>query len=136
VVTQLRQGVAIVRTPRRYARTVLAPQLVAWLCRIGVVLCLLAAFGLPATVPVALLVVVLGGLSAAVPGAPGGLGTQQLLLVYALREVASAAAVMTFSLGMQAGITLVNTMVGLSAAMLVFRTRRPLAALRALRPRS
>jgi uncharacterized membrane protein YbhN (UPF0104 family) len=135
VVVQLRQGVAILRTPRRYARAVLAPQLAAWLCRIGVVLCLLAAFGLPATVPVALLVIVLGGLSTAVPGAPGGLGTQQLLLVYALRGVASTATVVTFSLGMQAGITLVNTLVGLAAAMLVLRTRRPLAALRTLRAR-
>jgi hypothetical protein len=37
---------------------------------------------------------------------------------------------------MQAGITLVNTLVGLTAAMLVLRTRRPLAALRTLRARS
>jgi len=136
VPAQLRQGVAVVRTPRRYLRAVLAPQLAAWLCRIGVVLCLLAAFGLPATLSVALLVIVLGGLSAAVPGAPGGLGAQQLVLAYALREIATAAAIVTFSLGMQAGITLVNTIVGLLAAMLVFRTHRPLAALRALRERA
>jgi uncharacterized membrane protein YbhN (UPF0104 family) len=133
--TQFARGVAVLRTPRRYVRTVMAPQLAAWLCRIGVVLCLLAAFGLPATVPVALLVIVLGSVSTAVPAAPGGLGTQQLLLVYALREVASGATILTFSLGMQAGITAVNTVVGLTAAMLVFRTRRPLAALRTLRAR-
>ena len=131
--TQLREGVAVFRTPRRYVRAVLVPQLAAWLCRVGVVLCLLAAFGLPATVPVALLVIVLGGVSTAVPGAPGGLGTQQLLLVYALREVASAATVATFSLGMQAGITVVNALVGLVAAMFVFRTHRPVAAIRTLR---
>ena len=135
VTTQLRQGVAVVRTPRRYARTVMMPQLAAWLCRVGVVLCLLAAFGLPATVPVALLVIVLGGVSTAVPGAPGGLGTQQLLLVYALREIASAATVVTFSLGMQAGLTVINALVGLAAAMFVFRTHRPVAAIRALRSR-
>jgi uncharacterized membrane protein YbhN (UPF0104 family) len=133
VVAQLRQGVAVLRTPRRYVSGVAAPQLAAWLCRVGVVMCLLAAFGLPATLSVALLVIVLGGLSTAVPGAPGGLGTQQIVLVYALREIASTTTVVTFSLGMQAGITLVNTLVALLAAMLVLRTHRPLAALRELR---
>jgi uncharacterized membrane protein YbhN (UPF0104 family) len=106
------------------------PQLGAWSCRIGVVLCLLAAFELPATVPVALLVIVLGGLATAVPAAPGGLGTQQLLLVYALHETASAANVLSFSLGMQAGVTVMNMRVGLAAAMLAFRTLRPVAAIR------
>jgi uncharacterized membrane protein YbhN (UPF0104 family) len=136
VVAQLRQGVAVLRTPKRYVRGVAAPQLAAWLCRVGVVMCLLAAFGLPATLSVALLVIVLGGLSTAVPGAPGGLGTQQIVLVYALREIASTTTVVTFSLGMQAGITLVNTLVALLAAMLVLRTHRPLAALRELRGRA
>jgi hypothetical protein len=32
------------------------PQLAAWCCRVGVVRCLLAAFGLPATVVIAALV--------------------------------------------------------------------------------
>lgn len=127
---QLSQGVTVLRTPGRYIRGVALPQLGAWLCRVGVVLFLLAAFGLPATVPVALLVIVLGGLSTAIPGAPGGLGTQQLLLVYALRETASAASVLSFSLGMQAGVTVMNTLLGLAAAMLVFRTLRPVAAIR------
>jgi hypothetical protein len=83
-----------------------------------------------ATIPVTLLVIVLGGLSTAVPATPGGLGTQQVLLVYALRETASAAVVLSFSLGMQAGVTIMNTLIGLAAAMLVFRTFRPLAAVR------
>ena len=127
---QLLQGVTVLRRPGPYVRGVALPQLGAWLCRVGVVLFLLAAFGLPATVPVALLVIVLGGVSTAVPGAPGGLGTQQLLLVYALRETASAATVLSFSIGMQAGVTVINTLIGLSAAMLIFRTVRPIAAVR------
>lgn len=129
--TQVRQGVAVLRTPGRYVRMVALPQLGAWLCRVGVVLSLLAAFDMPATLPVALLVIALGGVSTMVPGAPGGLGAQQLLLVYALRETASAATVLSFSIGMQAGVTVMNTLVGLAAAMLVFRTYRPVAAIRA-----
>ena len=129
--SQARLGFSVLRTPGRYVRAVALPQLGAWTCRVGVVLSLLAAFGLPATVPVALLVIVLGGVSTMVPGAPGGLGTQQLLLVYALRETVSAAAVVSFSLGMQATVTVLNVLVGLAAAMLVFRTVRPAAAVRA-----
>ncbi len=126
------QGGAILRTPARYLREVVALQLAGWTCRTGVAFCLLAAFGLPATVPLALLVVVAGGLSTLVP-TPGGAGTQQVLLVYALQQTASTAAALSFSVGMQIGITTVNTIIGLTALMLMFRTLRPVAAVRAAR---
>jgi uncharacterized membrane protein YbhN (UPF0104 family) len=129
---RIEQGAAILRTPGRYLRQVAAPQAAGWVCRIGVAYCLLAAFGLTATVPLATLVVVAGGLSTVVP-TPGGAGSQQVLLVYALRETATAAAALSFSVGMQVGITAVNTLVGLVAVMFLFRTLRPVAALRAAR---
>ena len=47
------QGGAILRTPARYVRSVVTLQLAGWACRTGVAFCLLAAFGLPATVPLA-----------------------------------------------------------------------------------
>jgi uncharacterized membrane protein YbhN (UPF0104 family) len=106
------------------------PQLAAWCCRVGVVLCLLAAFGLPATVPVAALVMVVGGASSVVPLTPGGAGTQQVLLALALSQTASATAVVSFSLAMQASVTVVNALLGLAAAMVVWRTAHPVAALR------
>lgn len=126
------QGGAILRTPTRYLRSVVTLQLAGWVCRTGVAFCLLAAFGLPATVPLAVLVVVAGGLSTLVP-TPGGAGTQQVLLVYALQQTASTAAALSFSVGMQVGITAVNTTIGLMAMMLMFRTLRPVAAVRAAR---
>ena len=126
------QGAAILRTPSRYLREVVALQVVGWACRIGIALCLLAAFGLTATVPVAMLVVVAGGLSTVVP-TPGGAGTQQVLLVYALRETATATAALSFSVGMQVGIATVNTLVGLCAVMILFKTLRPTTAIRAAR---
>jgi uncharacterized membrane protein YbhN (UPF0104 family) len=128
---RLRQGGAILRTPGRYVRDVAAPQLAAWACRVGVVLCLLAAFGLPATVPLAGLVMVVSGASTIVPLTPGGAGTQQVALALALSQTASAAAVVSFSLAMQASVTAVNALLGVAAAMAVFRTARPLAAVRA-----
>ena len=98
----LRQGGAIVRTPGRYFRQVVLLQLGGWVCRTGVAFTLLAAFGLPATVQLALLVVVAGGLSTLIP-TPGGAGTQQVLLVYALQQTATNAAALSFSIGMQVG---------------------------------
>ncbi len=128
---RLRQGGAILRTPGRYARAVVAPQLGAWSCRVGVVMCLLAAFGLPATIPLAGLVMVVGGASTIIPLTPGGAGTQQVLLALALSQTASAAAVVSFSLAMQASVTAVNALLGVGAAMVVCRTVRPVAAVRA-----
>lgn len=127
---RLRQGGAILRTPGRYARKVVFPQLAAWCCRVGVVLCLLAAFGLPATVPLAVLVMVVGGASTVVPLTPGGAGTQQVLLAVALSQTASAAAVVSFSLAMQASVTVVNVLLGVAAAMTVCKTLRPVSAVR------
>jgi uncharacterized membrane protein YbhN (UPF0104 family) len=128
---RVRQGGVILRAPRRYLRTVVLPQSCAWCCRVGVVVCLLAAFGLPASVPVACVVMVLTGASTVVPLTPGGAGTQQVVLAFALSQTASAAAVVSFSVGMQAGVTAVNGLLGLVAAMAMFRTLRPVAAVRA-----
>jgi uncharacterized membrane protein YbhN (UPF0104 family) len=93
---------------------------------------MLAAFGVPASIPVAGLVVVAGGLSTAVP-TPGGVGTQQLLVVLALQQVATAASALSFSVGMQVGVTLTNTLLGLLALSLYFRTLRPAAIRKGLR---
>ena len=126
------QGLAIARQPVRYACTVLPFQLAAWACRIGVVWLVLAAFGIQASVATAALVVVLNGASTLVP-VPGGAGTQQVLAAYALQGAVSAATAVSFSLGMQVGVTVVNVTVGLVATMLLFRTVRPAGAVRSAR---
>lgn len=126
------QGISIVRQPGRYACTVLPYQAAAWSCRIGVVWLVLAAFGIRASLATAALVVVLNGASTLVP-VPGGAGTQQVLATYALQGAVSAAAAVSFSLGMQVGVTAVNLTVGTVALMLLFRTARPLGAVRSAR---
>lgn len=128
--SNLRQGLAILATPRLYLRRVVPYQAGAWVCRLGVAFAMLAAFGVEATIPIAGLVVVAGGMSTLVPATPGGAGTQQLFTVVALAHVASAASALSFSIGLQVGVTLVNTLVGLLALTLVFGTVRP-AAIRA-----
>jgi hypothetical protein len=103
-------------------------------CRIGVVYFVLQAFRIEAGLETALLVVVLNGLSTAVP-VPGGAGSQQILATYALQGVISTAAAVSFSVSMQVGVTAVNAAVGLAATMLLFRTMRPIAAARSARAR-
>lgn len=128
--SNLRQGTTIMTTPGLYLRRVVPYQAGAWACRLGVAFAMLSAFGVPATVPIAGLVIVASGMSTLVPATPGGAGTQQLLTVIALQQVASAASVLSFSIGMQVGVTVVNTLIGLTAITLVFGTMRP-AAIRA-----
>ncbi|MCW2955440.1 MAG: flippase-like protein [Thermoleophilia bacterium] len=127
---QARQGVRVVASPGRWARTVLSLQLTAWSCRIGVVFCLLCAFGIPATPQLAALVVVVGGMSTLVP-IPGGAGSQQALAVFALASVAPASQAIAFSLGMQLGVTALNTTIAIVAAMVAFGHLHPVRAIRA-----
>lgn len=128
----LARGFAVVRVPRRYALTVLPLQLSAWACRVAVVALVLAAFRIDAGLPTAALIVTLTGVSTAVP-VPGGAGTQQVLATYALQGITSAAGAVSFSLGLQAGITAVNTAIGIAGAMLLFGTVRPHVAVRTAR---
>ncbi len=125
-------GLAVMWKPTLYLRTVLPFQLAAWACRIGVVYLVLHAFRIDAGLETAALVVVLNGAATAVP-VPGGAGSQQVLATYALQGVISTAGAVSFSLGMQAGVTVTNTLVGLAATMILFRTLRPVAAVRAAR---
>jgi uncharacterized membrane protein YbhN (UPF0104 family) len=126
----LTQGFAILHTPGRYLRRVVLVQLAAWCCRIGVVYFLLAAFHVSAGLVVAMLVVVLGGLSTTASVTPGGAGPQQVLHTYALQGTATTAAAVSFSVGMQVAATLVNTVLGVVGAMILFRTIRPRNAIR------
>lgn len=128
--SKMRQGGAILRTPTRYLHRVALVQSAAWACRVGVIMCLLAGFGLPASVPTAAVVMIMCGASTLVPLTPGGAGTQQVMVALALSQTASAAAVVSFSVAMQAGVTLVNALLGLAGAMAAFRTLRPLSAAR------
>jgi len=130
VAEKLARGGAILRTPGAYLRKVVLVQLGAWTCRVGVAFSLLGAFGLHASIPLALLVIVAGGASTLAPATPGGAGTQQLLLVYALGKAASASAALSFAIGMQVGITAVNTTIGIAAVMVLTRTLHPVRAVR------
>jgi uncharacterized membrane protein YbhN (UPF0104 family) len=123
------QGLAIVRAPRRYLTTVLPLQLAGWVCRLGVVFLVLAAFNIHVGIETAIVLVVLNGLAAAIP-IPGGGGTQQVLAAYVLASVTTVAEAVSFSLSLQLGVTIVNTVGGMFAMLLLVRSHNPLEAVR------
>ena len=85
---------------------------------------------MPATVHNALLVQVTQSLSTLVPLTPGGIGTEQGLIVYVFLGRAAKAAVVSFSVGMKVTLLTVNVVVGFAAIAVMLRTlhwRRALA---------
>jgi uncharacterized membrane protein YbhN (UPF0104 family) len=114
------QGLRILRSPGRFARVVAAPQLVDWMLRVCVAYFMLAAFGIPAALRYALLVVVIDSVSTVLPFTPGGVGAQQGLLVFALAGVATSGQVLAFSIGAQAVIVAFNIVLGLVAIFALY----------------
>jgi uncharacterized membrane protein YbhN (UPF0104 family) len=119
---RVRQGFTILRTPRRYFAIVAFPQLLGWICRVASAAAFLDAFGIPGTVRNALLVMVVGSLTTLLPVTPGGVGTQQALIVVVLGGAASDAQLLSFSVGMQAAVMISNALLGGIALVLMLRT--------------
>src|SRR5207244_13509685 len=90
-------GFAILRRPRRFAAGVVTWQAASWIFRLATVYAFLRAFHVPATAHNALLVLVVQSLATLFPFTPGGVGTQQGLLVYVFRGAPiSKTALLTF----------------------------------------
>jgi uncharacterized membrane protein YbhN (UPF0104 family) len=117
---QAMAGLRILRSPARFARAVVAPEIVDWVLRIATAYALLAAFGLHATLRFAVLAVVIDSVSTAMPFTPGGIGAQQGLLVFALAGAAGSAQVLAYSIGAQAVILAFNVALGAAAALILF----------------
>jgi glycosyltransferase 2 family protein len=118
---RVRHGLAIFRRPGLYLRAVALPQLVGWGFRAASVACFLGAFGIAAGGSQVALVLAAGSLAALVPAAPGGAGAQQALVIVLLRSMAAGATVLSFSLGMQLAVTLVNVVLGIAAVAVTLR---------------
>jgi hypothetical protein len=116
-----RHGLAIFRRPGLYLRAVALPQVVGWGFRAASVACFLGAFGIAAGGSQVALVLAAGSLAALVPAAPGGAGAQQALVIVLLRSMAAGATVLSFSLGMQLVVTMVNVVLGTAALAVTLR---------------
>jgi uncharacterized membrane protein YbhN (UPF0104 family) len=118
---RVRQGVAILRTPRRYLREVAAWQGVGWLLRFAAFWLFLEAFGIGGSVGKVMLVMSVQAIANIVPFTPGGAGAQQALLVATLHGP-SRTAVLSFSVGTQIAMAAWSVVLGFAAMLLVFRT--------------
>ena len=121
---KLLQGFVVLGDPRTFARQVVSWQALSWVFRIASVYFFLEAFNIPATFDTVLAVLVVGGLATTMPFTPGGAGTQQAVLVFALAGWASSSAVLSFSVGMQLATVLLNVAVGFGAIALMLGTVR------------
>jgi uncharacterized membrane protein YbhN (UPF0104 family) len=93
-----------------------------WALRLAAVFFFLRAFNIPATLHNALLVQVSQSLATIFPFSPAGIGTEQALLLYIFRGVASRTSELSFSVGMRVTLILVNATLGLTAILLMVRT--------------
>lgn len=121
---RVKQGLVILRTPHRYLREVALWDAADWTLRLTAVFFFLLAFGLPATPYNAFAYLVAGSLSTALPLTPGGIGTEQALLVFLFSDVGPASTILAFSVGVKLVIILVNVTSGLAAVAIMLRTVR------------
>lgn len=118
------QGLAILRTPRRYLRQVALWDAVDWLLRLAAIFFFLRAFELPATLFNTLVYQVAASLGTALPLTPGGIGTEQALLVYLFSDVSSASKILSFSVGVKLVTIAVNVTLGTIAVAVMLGSVR------------
>ncbi|MGH2973359.1 MAG: lysylphosphatidylglycerol synthase transmembrane domain-containing protein [Solirubrobacterales bacterium] len=118
---RVKQGLAILREPRRYLREVAAWQGIGWLCRFAAFWFFLEAFNIGGSVGNVMLVMSVQAIANVVPFTPGGAGAQQALLVATLTGP-SRTAVLSFSVGTQIAMAAWSVVLGFGAILLVFRT--------------
>jgi uncharacterized membrane protein YbhN (UPF0104 family) len=117
---RLKQGVEILRTPRRYVREVAAWQMLGWLCRFASFWFFLDAFNIGGSFDRVMIVMSVESVSKALPFTPGGAGAQQALLVATLGGV-PATAVLSFSVGQQIAAAAWAVLLGFVSLAVVFR---------------
>jgi glycosyltransferase 2 family protein len=119
---RVRQGFTILREPREYLQHVALWDAVDWSLRLASVYFFLLAFGLPGGAQNVALVQTTMSLSTALPFTPGGVGTEQALLVYVFQGDAPTSTLLSFSIGMKIVLTVVNVVIGFLAILLMLRT--------------
>jgi uncharacterized protein (TIRG00374 family) len=121
---RVKQGLAVLRTPRRYLRYVALWDATDWALRLTAIFFFLHAFGLPATAYNVFAYQVAGSLATALPLTPAGIGTEQALLVYLFSDVASASEVLAFSVGVKLVTITVNVTLGVAAVAIMLGSLR------------
>lgn len=110
--SRIKDGFAILRSPRDYVRRVVSLQVAGWGFRAAAMYWFLQAFSIPSSVLDAVLALSAASAATLLPLTPGGLGPQQALLGYMFRNAAPAAVVLSFSVGMQFAISVTYMVLG------------------------
>jgi uncharacterized membrane protein YbhN (UPF0104 family) len=132
---RVRQAFAVLRSPPRYLQRVAFWQAADWTLRLATLWFLLDAYNIPQSLHNAALVQVSQSTATLLPITPGGLGTEQALLLYVLSGVAPASVLLAFSVGARLTLTAVNVVAGFTAIALTLRTFRYSDVLRPPEPR-
>jgi hypothetical protein len=111
------RGTCALRSPGRYACTVLPWQAASRLARVLSIACFLAAFGLPATIPAVLLVMLAQGGGRAIPFAPASLGAGAAILAASFEPVTGTAVDTATVAEFFVGTSAVLTAVGVALAV-------------------
>jgi Lysylphosphatidylglycerol synthase TM region len=133
----LRQGMAILSSPRRFAYGVASWQALARLIRLGAFAAFMAAFGLPVTPATVVLVMAAQGGGRILPLAPASAGLRLAMLSYGFVEVTGRpvdiAAITAFTFGVSAMMAVSGLAVATVILAQEFGTLSPLRALAAAR---
>ncbi|HEY4097202.1 MAG TPA: lysylphosphatidylglycerol synthase transmembrane domain-containing protein [Baekduia sp.] len=134
---RLRQGVTILREPRRFFTGVASWQALARLVRLASLAAFMAAFHLPVTFSTVVLVMAAQGGGRIIPLAPASAGLRLAMLSYGFVETTGhavdIAAITTFTFGVGALLMLAGLIVGFVALGVQLGTYSPRVALRAAR---
>lgn len=121
---KVKLGFAILGNWKAFVTQVVSWQALSWVCRIVATGFFMKAFHIPVNVETVLAVIVVGGLATTMPFTPGGAGTQQAVIVFALAGWASSSAILSFSVGMQVATAVLNVVVGFGAIAIMLGTFR------------
>jgi uncharacterized membrane protein YbhN (UPF0104 family) len=136
---QLRQGLAIFSSPRRFVTGVVSWQALGRLVRLGSLAAFMAAFGLPVTVATVVLVMAAQGGGRILPLAPASVGLRLAMLSYGFVEVTGhqvdIAAITAFSFGVGAVLAITGLALAVTIIAGEFGTLSPRRALAISRER-
>ena len=119
-VKNLKQGAAILRTPRRLVLAVLLPQFAGYCCQIGVTAAFMKGYGIPVSLGNILLNNAANSLATLTAVTPGGVGATQGLTTLALYGTASAQEIAAYSLSQQLVLTLWNCVLAAVLVLIFF----------------
>lgn len=135
--SSVRQGMAIMGTPRRFVTGVVSWQALARVIRLGSFAAFMAAFGLPVTVETVVLVMAAQGGGRILPLAPASAGLRLAMLSYGFVETTGHAVdiaeITTFTFGVGVLLMVAGLVVGLVALAAELETWSPRTALAAAR---